>query len=62
MIEIAETDGERRDRAWDLFTRYDDKVLSFTDCTSFALLRERGLTEVFTFDSDFVKVGFVERP
>lgn len=62
VIEITEVDADCRERAWDLFTRYDDKVLSFTDCTSFALLRERGLSEVFTFDSDFARVGFVERP
>lgn len=62
VIEIAEIDTDRRERAWNLFIRYDDKVLSFTDCTSFALLHERGLHEVFAFDSDFSKVGFVERP
>lgn len=62
VIAIAEIDADLRTRAWDLFVRYDDKVLSFADCTSFALLHERGLTEVFTFDSDFAKVGFVERP
>jgi len=62
VIEIAEVGADRRERAWDLFTRYDDKILSFTDCTSFALLHERNLGEVFTFDSDFARVGFVERP
>ncbi len=62
VMGIAEIDADLRTRAWDLFVRYDDKVLSFTDCTSFALLQERSLTEVFTFDSDFAKVGFVERP
>lgn len=62
VLEIAEIDADLRDRAWDLFTRYDDKILSFTDCTSFALLHERGLQEAFAFDSDFAKVGFIERP
>ncbi|HSL83325.1 MAG TPA: PIN domain-containing protein [Thermoanaerobaculia bacterium] len=62
VLEIAEIDGDRRERAWDLFTRYDDKVLSFTDCTSFALLQELGLQEAFAFDSDFARVGFIERP
>jgi hypothetical protein len=62
LIEIAEIDARRREQAWELFTRYDDKVLSYTDCTSFALLQERGLSEVFTFDGDFGKVGFVVRP
>jgi hypothetical protein len=62
VIGIAEIDADCRRRAWDLFTRYDDKLLSFTDCTSFALLHERRLGEVFTFDSDFARVGFVARP
>ncbi len=62
VIEVSEIDADRRKRAWALFTRYDDKVLSFTDCTSFAFLHERGLHEVFAFDSDFSKAGFIERP
>lgn len=62
VVEIAEIDVGLREKAWELFTRYDDKVLSFTDCTSFALLRDRGVAEVFTFDSDFARVGFIERP
>ena len=62
VIEIADVGAGLRQQAWDLFTRYDDKVLSFTDCTSFALLHERSLTEVFTFDSDFARVGLIECP
>lgn len=62
VIEIVEVDDRLQKRAWKLFTRYDDKVLSFTDCTSFALLQARGLFEVFTFDGDFAQVGFVSRP
>lgn len=62
VLEIAEIDADRRKLAWELFTRYTDKVLSFTDCTSFALLQERGLNDVFGFDSDFSRVGFIERP
>lgn len=62
IVEIEEIDSRLRSRAWQLFTRYDDKVLSFTDCTSFALLQARGLFEVFAFDGDFAQVGFVSRP
>jgi len=51
-----------RAAAWDTLVKYDDKVLSFTDCTSFALMWQMGLTEVLTLDADFAQVGFVQRP
>ena len=36
LIRISAND-ERE--AWAIFTRYDDKTFSFTDCTSFALMQ-----------------------
>jgi hypothetical protein len=45
-----------------IFRRYDDAKLSFTDCTSFALLREHPVDEVFGFDSHFEMMGFVLQP
>lgn len=62
LIEVAEIDQTIRRQAWSLFVGYQDKVLSYTDCTSFALMRDRNLLEVFTFDSDFQRVGFIQRP
>ncbi len=49
--------GVRRD-AWELFRQYRDKPLSFTDCTSFAILKRRSLRHVFSYDSDFRRLGF----
>ncbi len=47
-----------RDAAWQLFVRYHDHVFSFTDCTSFALMRAMSLEEAFTFDrGDFATAG-----
>ena len=37
---FAEVDAELRDRAMDWFFRYEDKDFSFTDCTSFAFMRQ----------------------
>lgn len=43
--------------AWEIFMRYDDRDLSFTDCTSVALVRRLGLKSVFGFDDDFAGLG-----
>ena len=61
-VELVEIDTELRRLAWDLFLSYQDKVLSFTDCTSFALMRQRGLHAAFTFDADFQRVGYAVLP
>lgn len=49
--------------AWQLFKKYDDKIFSFTDCTSFVIMQRLGLTQAFTFDSDFEQTGhFIRVP
>lgn len=50
------------EQAWILFKKYDDKLLSFTDCTSFALMRKINIKDAFTFDINFVQVGFRRIP
>jgi predicted nucleic acid-binding protein len=36
-----------------IFRRFDDKRLSFTDCTSFALINQFEIEAVFSFDEHF---------
>ncbi len=62
LIEVAAINEDLRDQAWEIFAGYEDQVLSFTDCTSFALMRERKLLEAFTFDQDFRRAGFIVQP
>jgi uncharacterized protein len=62
LIEVVEIGADLRAAAWEIFTTYEDPTFSFTDCTSFALLRERRLLEAFTFDGDFRPAGFLVRP
>jgi predicted nucleic acid-binding protein len=45
-----------------IFLRYADASLSFTDCTSFALLNEQAVDEVFGFDAHFTMMGHVHQP
>ena len=42
----------------ELFEKYADQKISFTDCVSFALTRKAGLNQVFTFDQHFRYAGF----
>jgi predicted nucleic acid-binding protein len=40
------------------FRKHADHDYSFTDCTSFVVMRELGLTEALTTDRHFVEAGF----
>ena len=52
----------RADKARSLFFRYQDKDFSFTDCTSFVVMRELKLREVLTTDHHFAQIGFTLVP
>ena len=51
-------ENDRFVRARNLFFQYRYKDLSFTDCTSFAVMRELRLTTVITTDGHFRQAGF----
>jgi predicted nucleic acid-binding protein len=51
-------DPGRFDHALELFFRHRDKGYSFTDCTSFAVMRELKLKGVLTTDKHFKQMGF----
>lgn len=55
-------DNDRFERARHLFFQYRDKELSFTDCTSVALMRELKLTQVITTDRHFHQMGLQMLP
>ena len=44
--------------AWGQFTLESDQRYSFTDCTSFAVMRRLGLTTAAAIDDDFKRAGF----
>ncbi len=52
----------RAEKAREFFFRYRDKDFSFTDCTSFILMRELKLREALTTDRHFLRAGFGIRP
>jgi len=49
--------------AWKVFEKYNvDKEWSFTDCVSNVVMKQREITEAFTFDHHFEQMGFVKQP
>lgn len=62
VIDRMEVGKEIFELAWNIFAKYEDKKLSFTDCTSFAVMKKRGIEKVFAFDEDFERMGFVLMP
>jgi predicted nucleic acid-binding protein len=65
LLDIEHVTPERFSRAWRLRLRCHDKPrISFTDLTSFVVMRELGLQHVLTGDSYFEQIGmgFVRLP
>lgn len=58
FAELMTLTAEDCKAAFDLFKKYADKDLSFTDCTSFALMKRLKLKVAFTFDNHFQQVGY----
>lgn len=50
------------EEALTLFKKIQDKDLSFTDCTSFTLMKKGGIAKALTFDVHFEQMGFIIEP
>jgi predicted nucleic acid-binding protein len=55
-------DHDRFEKARQLFFQYRDKGFSFTDCTSFVVMRELRLTLVLSSDRHFRQMAFQAVP
>jgi predicted nucleic acid-binding protein len=58
-LETVRVNGEFFSQAKKLFLKYHDHDFSFTDCSSFVLMREMKLKEALATDGHFREVGFV---
>ena len=59
LVQFVRIGEDHEATAWRIFERYTDQEFSYTDCTSFAVMRALKLTHVFTGDSHFATMGFV---
>ena len=55
---IERTDEIDEIIALELFEKYADQNISFTDCLSFVVMQQRNIQKVFTFDKHFQYAGF----
>lgn len=55
-ITVLKVDEVLFEKAIEAFLKYSDHKISFTDATSYALLKNFELDEVFTLDNDFKKL------
>lgn len=62
IAQILGVTADDLDRAWHVFRKHEDKELSFTDCTSVAVMERLKVRTVFAFDEDFRKLGYALKP
>jgi predicted nucleic acid-binding protein len=57
-VTVAPLDQQVFDQGVELYTRRPDKDWSLTDCISFVVMREHGITDALTGDHHFEQAGF----
>jgi predicted nucleic acid-binding protein len=58
VIKIIRPDRKAEVKAIDAFEKYADQKVSFTDCTSFVLMKQEGIKRAFSFDYHFRLAGY----
>ena len=59
ILEVLRPTHEDEVKALELFEKYADQKVSFTDCVSFILMRQAGIRRAFAFDGHFEHAGFI---
>jgi uncharacterized protein len=58
QIAIMAVDGSLAERALAMYSKRQDKEWGLTDCASFVVMQDRGITEALSADQHFVQAGF----
>jgi predicted nucleic acid-binding protein len=52
-----------REETWKVFEQFNkDKEWSYTDCTSYVVMKQLDISEAFAFDHHFEQMTFVRKP
>jgi predicted nucleic acid-binding protein len=60
ILTVVHVPPDLEEDAWQWLMRRDERFYSFTDATSFAIMRSEAIREALAFDGDFSAAGFVE--
>lgn len=61
-VDIIRIDREIFSESWNYFQKNNDKLYSFTDCTSFIVMNKLKLKTALSFDRHFIQAGFKVLP
>jgi uncharacterized protein len=61
-IDLLQIDTEVFDKAWLVYQSFSDKQWSFTDCTSYVLMKNLSIHTGASFDNHFDQFGFITVP
>lgn len=61
-VDLLRITPQDENAAWELFCKRADQTYSFTDCTSFVIMRRLGITTAAALDDDFAREGFESLP
>jgi uncharacterized protein len=62
VLTVLRPNAEDEEEAIEVFAKFADQQVSFTDCVSFVLMRRNRLERAFTFDRHFASAGFEVMP
>jgi predicted nucleic acid-binding protein len=62
FLDVLHVSGDVEARADKEFKKYEDHRISYTDCTTKALMDVHGIDTVFSFDADFEILGMQRIP
>jgi predicted nucleic acid-binding protein len=58
VLNLLKLDDGLIRQGWTVFKQHHNKTFSFTDCTSFALMKQMEDPDAFSFDCNFDQAGF----
>ena len=62
MVDILQIDEDIFEKAWLVYQSFLDKEWSFTDCTSYVLMKNLSIVTGASFDDHFNQFGFITVP
>lgn len=57
IIKVVHVCPDYLQNAWELYRKYKDKMFSFTDVTSFVIMKSLNIAKALAFNREFIQAG-----